>query len=195
MTGGFRSARKFSGCATTTPRRRCATSTANRSSTSRTGAPVFAGFVNGALGIVRRQTERGAWLEFDDGAEDEIRAPDLEQLTHGWPVSVHKAQGSEFRRVIVPLAKSRLLDRTMVYTAVTRAVDTVVLVGHPALLHQVVEAASTCTCEENNSVVRPLRGLKALPFLSALRHRDRRWQQSKSSNPTAAFHGILLLEP
>src|ERR1700730_18481544 len=66
----------------------------------------------------------------------------LEQLTHGWAVSVHKAQGSAFRRVIVPFARSRLLDRTMVYTAVTRAIDTVVLVGDTALIRQVVQAPS-----------------------------------------------------
>jgi exodeoxyribonuclease V alpha subunit len=53
-----------------------------RSVDEQTGTPVFAGFMNGALGIVRRQTDRGAWVEFDDGAEDEIRAVDIEQLTH-----------------------------------------------------------------------------------------------------------------
>ncbi|MCE0482604.1 MAG: ATP-binding domain-containing protein [Methylacidiphilales bacterium] len=41
----------------------------------------------------------------------------------------HKAQGSQFQRVIVPVFMSRLLDRTLLYTAITRAQEQVVLVG------------------------------------------------------------------
>ncbi|NYZ13377.1 AAA family ATPase [Azospirillum sp. RWY-5-1] len=103
------------------------------------GKPLFHGFMNGALGAVQRPTKKGAWVSFDDGAADEIGPVDLQDLTHGWAISVHKAQGSAFRRVIVPVTKSRLLDRTLVYTAVTRAVDTVVLVGSMELLRAAVE--------------------------------------------------------
>ena len=105
-----------------------------------TGKPVCAGFYNGSLGVVRRGTERGAWVEFDDGAADEIRQHDLEKLALGWAISVHKAQGSGFRRVIVPIARSRLLDRSLIYTAVTRGIETVVLVGDMDLLRAAVEA-------------------------------------------------------
>ena len=105
-----------------------------------TGEPVCRGFMNGSLGTVVRQTERGARVRFDDGAEDEIRATDLEKITRGWAISVHKSQGSAFRKVIVPVARSRLLDRTLIYTAVTRAVDTCVLVGDPALIRAAVQA-------------------------------------------------------
>ncbi|MEO3430146.1 AAA family ATPase [Pelagibius sp. CAU 1746] len=107
----------------------------------KTGDPIHAGFMNGALGIVRRPTEHGAWLEFDDGAEDEVRAHDLERLFLGWAISIHKAQGSAFRRVVVPITKSRLLDRSLIYTAVTRAIETVVLVGDVDLLRSAVETA------------------------------------------------------
>ncbi len=105
-----------------------------------TGEPVCRGFMNGSLGTVVRQTERGAMVRFDDGAEDEIRACDLEKVTRGWAISVHKSQGSAFRKVIVPVVRSRLLDRTLIYTAVTRAVDTCVLVGDPALIRSAVQA-------------------------------------------------------
>ncbi len=105
-----------------------------------TGEPVCAGFMNGSLGIIKRGTAKGAWLELDDGSADEITLPDLERLTSGWAISIHKAQGSSFKRVIVPVMPSRLLDRSLIYTAVTRAVDTCVLVADPELLRAAVEA-------------------------------------------------------
>lgn len=93
-----------------------------------TGKPLYAGFMNGALGIVG-VTERGVRLSLDDGATDVIEPQDLEKLTRGWAITVHKSQGSAFRRVIIPVMKSRLLDRAMIYTAITRASETAVLVG------------------------------------------------------------------
>jgi exodeoxyribonuclease V alpha subunit len=103
-----------------------------------TNEPTFSGFMNGAIGVVRRPHADGAWVSFDDGTEDAVTAVDLEKLTQGWAISVHKAQGSAFRRVILPIPRSRLLDRTMVYTAVTRAVETVVLVGDPAVIDDAI---------------------------------------------------------
>ncbi len=44
-------------------------------------------------------------------------------------MTIHKSQGSQWSRVIVPVSKGRLLDRTLVYTAVTRGVTQTVLVG------------------------------------------------------------------
>lgn len=105
-----------------------------------TGEPVCVGFMNGSLGVIKRATAKGAWLELDGGSADEIALPDLERLTGGWAISIHKAQGSSFRRVIVPVARSRLLDRSLLYTAVTRAVDTCVLVGDPDVLRAAIEA-------------------------------------------------------
>lgn len=105
-----------------------------------TGEQVCTGFMNGALGVIQRSTGKGAWVEFDDGSADEIGQRDLESLTNGWATSIHKAQGSSFRRVIVPVTQSRLLDRSLLYTTVTRAIETCVLVGDPELLRTAVEA-------------------------------------------------------
>lgn len=102
-----------------------------------TGKPLYAGFMNGALGIVR-VTESSVRLSLDDGATDLIDLQDLEKLTRGWAITVHKAQGSAFRRVIIPVMKSRLLDRAMIYTAITRASETAVLVGDLDEISQVV---------------------------------------------------------
>jgi exodeoxyribonuclease V alpha subunit len=107
------------------------------------GLPIMDGFMNGAIGVVCRETEHGAWVRFDDGMQDEIKYDDLAKFTHGWAMSVHKAQGSAFRRVIFPITGSRLLDRALIYTAITRAKETVVLVGRRNLLKEIVAKTPT----------------------------------------------------
>ncbi|CDM61754.1 MULTISPECIES: ATP-binding domain-containing protein [Rhizobium] len=97
--------------------------------------------MNGSLGVVTKSHSKGAWVRFDDGAEDVITTADLEKLTHGWAISVHKAQGSAFKRVIIPVVRSKLLDRTMLYTAITRGIETVVLVGDIDVINEIVAAA------------------------------------------------------
>lgn len=97
--------------------------------------------MNGSLGVVTKPHPKGAWVRFDDGADDAITAADLEKLTHGWAISVHKAQGSAFKRVIIPVVRSKLLDRTMLYTAITRGIETVVLVGDIDLVNEIIAAA------------------------------------------------------
>jgi exodeoxyribonuclease V alpha subunit len=98
--------------------------------------------MNGSLGIVQRATTDSAVVLFDDAdsTRAEIRRADLQRVARGWAVTVHKAQGSGFERVIMPVARSRLLDRLLVYTAITRAMRTVVLVGDEELLRRAVEA-------------------------------------------------------
>ena len=54
---------------------------------------------------------------------------------------MHKAQGSQWPRVIVPLTGHRLLDRTLVYTAVTRAQKQVLIVGDEAAAKAAVESS------------------------------------------------------
>jgi exodeoxyribonuclease V alpha subunit len=103
-----------------------------------TNEPTYAGFMNGAIGTIRRLHPDGAWVVLDDGTEDAISEADLEKLAHGWAISVHKAQGSAFRRVILPITPSRLLDRTMIYTALTRAVETAVLIGDPDVISKAI---------------------------------------------------------
>jgi exodeoxyribonuclease V alpha subunit len=58
---------------------------------------------------------------------------ELDELVHAYAVSVHKAQGSEFPAVVIPLLTQHymMLQRNLVYTAITRAKKLVVLVGTP----------------------------------------------------------------
>ena len=92
---------------------------------------------------------RGAWVKLDDGAEDAITVADLEKLTHGWAISAHKSQGSAFRRVI-PVARSKLLDRTLLYTAITRAFETVVLVGDRDAIDEVIHNSPNVSLRGTN---------------------------------------------
>jgi exodeoxyribonuclease V alpha subunit len=55
----------------------------------------------------------------------------LDELMHAYAVSIHKSQGSEFPAVVVPILTQHyvMLQRNLLYTAVTRAEELVVLVG------------------------------------------------------------------
>lgn len=71
-----------------------------------------------------------AWVEWDDGVLRALTDDMLEDIELGRAVTVHKAQGSQWPRIIVPVTDSRLLDRTLLYTAITRAQVQVLLVGN-----------------------------------------------------------------
>jgi exodeoxyribonuclease V alpha subunit len=81
-----------------------------------------------------------AWVEWDDGERRPVMAEMLEDLELGYALTVHKAQGSQWTRVIVVLTGTRMLDRTLVYTAVTRAQNQVILVGDEAAARKAVES-------------------------------------------------------
>jgi exodeoxyribonuclease V alpha subunit len=70
-----------------------------------------------------------AWVEWDDGVRRPLFAEMLDDIELGYAITVHKAQGSQWPRVIVAVTGNRLLDRTLLYTAATRAQRQVILVG------------------------------------------------------------------
>ncbi|MCF5166863.1 AAA family ATPase [Pseudomonas congelans] len=71
-----------------------------------------------------------------EGDRHYVLDTDLDVLQHSYAITCHKSQGSQFPRVIIPLVPSKVLDRTLVYTALTRAQGQVIFVGD-------VEAAKT----------------------------------------------------
>ncbi len=64
----------------------------------------------------------------------------LDQLEHAYAITVHKAQGCEFPAVIfvASLRQSRLLNRNLFYTAITRARSLLVIVGNAETVHTMV---------------------------------------------------------
>ena len=64
-----------------------------------------------------------------EGVEHYVLDSDVDAILHAYAITVHKSQGSQFKRVIVPVRKSRVLDRTFIYTAASRAQVQVIMVG------------------------------------------------------------------
>ena len=115
----------------------------------------YRGLQNGSLGIIVEiddvplmltdengaETEPAlAWVLWDDGVRRPVVESMLDDLELGYAITVHKAQGSQWPRVIVPLTGHRLLDRTLIYTAITRAQKQVLIVGDEAAAKAAVES-------------------------------------------------------
>jgi exodeoxyribonuclease V alpha subunit len=103
------------------------------------------GLQNGSIG--RMTSKKGAstvlgFIEWDDGIVRECDIELLDSLELAYALTVHKSQGSQWSRVIVCLpSKGRLIDRSLVYTAVTRAQSEVIMLGSPAAISATVAKA------------------------------------------------------
>ena len=94
---------------------------------------------NGDLGFVRavnNGTEIGAQVDFGEGRRFAYKLEELSKLELSYSTTIHKAMGSQYDVVIIPLLKAQMimLNRNLLYTAVSRAKKKVILVGQkPAL--------------------------------------------------------------
>ncbi len=107
---------------------------------------------NGSLGkidSILNSNGRRALLCSLDGARHEISEEDFQRIDLAYAITIHKAQGSQFKRVIVPIVKTRLLDRTLIYTALTRGVEQVVFIGD----HKLFEEAIIAPPQSHNRLV------------------------------------------
>ena len=87
---------------------------------------------NGDIGFVKSvDTVTGELVVSFEGKEVLYKPADLEDLTLAYAISVHKSQGSEYPAVVFPILSQHhlLLQRNLVYTAVTRARRLLVMVG------------------------------------------------------------------
>ena len=91
------------------------------------------GIFNGDMGIIKRIDNEKQTLEivFDDEKRVIYPKDQMEELTLSYAITVHKSQGSEFKAVIIPIFSgySGFLNRNLLYTAVTRAKEMVILIG------------------------------------------------------------------
>ena len=93
-----------------------------------------AGVFNGDLGTLYGldTVNRSMHVLFDDGRLAEYSFTQSDELDLAYCISIHKSQGSEFPTVLLPLAggPGMLLNRNLLYTAVTRAKGLVYCLGH-----------------------------------------------------------------
>ncbi|MCX4371595.1 MAG: ATP-dependent RecD-like DNA helicase [Dysosmobacter sp.] len=105
----------------------------------RQGTVIGKGVFNGDVGFVREIRPDTVIINFD-GRYAKYPLDDLEELELSYAMTIHKAMGSEYDTVIIPLLAAHriLLNRNLLYTAVTRAKGRVVLVGQKKALYMAV---------------------------------------------------------
>ena len=99
---------------------------------------------NGDLGLIFLIDREGRQLTVDfDGRLVIYEFSELDELELAYAMSVHKSQGSEYRAVVAPVIMAHyvLLQRNLIYTAVTRGKELVVLVGSPQALSTAIKNA------------------------------------------------------
>lgn len=95
---------------------------------------------NGSLGRVRSIEDGAITVEIERGVH-KIGRFELDRLELAYCISVHKAQGSQFANVVMPVTANFNFDRTMLYTGLTRAVQRIVLVGSRQVLAEAISRA------------------------------------------------------
>lgn len=101
------------------------------------------GIFNGDLGVVKEIDLFAELMTvvFDENKQVDYNFSDLDELDHAYAVTVHKSQGSEYPAVVLPLLSGPrpLMNRNLLYTAVTRAAKCVTIVGVDAVVNQMVD--------------------------------------------------------
>ena len=100
------------------------------------------GIYNGDIGMVQVIDPEAETITVNfDGRIASFGFDALIELEHAWAVTVHKAQGSEYRAVILALSSGSqmLLTRGVLYTAVTRARELMILVGDDQTAYQMID--------------------------------------------------------
>ena len=107
------------------------------------GSEEGAGVFNGDVGFITAVDPDNSSLTvlFDEDREVVYESGDLDALEPAYCLSVHKSQGSEFPVVVMPVigGPPMLLTRNLLYTAMTRARELVVLVGSEEVIRRMVE--------------------------------------------------------
>jgi exodeoxyribonuclease V alpha subunit len=101
---------------------------------------------NGDLGVIEKINRIEQLLHVDfEGRSVEYDFGDLDELALAYALSIHKSQGSEFPCVVIPIHTQHylMLQRNLLYTAVTRGKKLVVLVGSKKALGMAVRRADT----------------------------------------------------
>lgn len=102
---------------------------------------------NGDIGFVTKIINKGAKgaqnaivVKFKN-TEVELTRNDLYDLTHAYAISIHKSQGSEFKVVVMPVdsGSDHMLTKKLIYTAITRAKDKLIIIGDMNYFYKGIE--------------------------------------------------------
>lgn len=100
------------------------------------------GVFNGDIGFITEidDIERTVTILFDQEREVIYDFPTVDELVLAYAITVHKSQGSEFKAIIMPMAfvPPMLMSRNILYTAITRARELLVLVGEKRALSEMI---------------------------------------------------------
>lgn len=112
------------------------------------------GVFNGDVGIIEHINlyEETLTVEYDEHRKVKYPFTLLDELELAYAITIHKAQGSEYPAVVIPLLQGprQLYHRNLLYTAVTRAKKCVTLVGSDTVFHDMVQ--NTNEQERNTSL-------------------------------------------
>ena len=104
------------------------------------------GVFNGDTGIVMEIVpfNKSMTVRFEDGRYVEYSFDDLDELELAYSITVHKAQGSEYPAVIIPMyvGPRMLMNRNILYTAITRARKCVCIIGEEQVFMQMAKNES-----------------------------------------------------
>ena len=103
------------------------------------------GIQNGSLGSLSSVDSSGesyGEVTLDTGDQIEVTQSVLDCIELGYAITLHKAQGSQFPRIIIALQKGKIVDRAWLYTAITRAESEIHIVGSEDDFRRITEASS-----------------------------------------------------
>lgn len=103
------------------------------------------GIQNGSLGTLISTEVTGdhyGVVELDTGTQVDVTQSLLDCMELGYCITLHKAQGSQFPRIIIALQRGRIVDRAWLYTAITRAEAEIHIVGVANDFKAITESAS-----------------------------------------------------
>ena len=109
---------------------------------------------NGDIGVIETVDLEGRTLAVQfDGRTVEYEVTDLDELVHAYATTIHKAQGSEYPIVVMPLLMNHyvMLQRNLLYTGITRAKKILVIVGTRKAL---AYAVKNLTVTKRNTMLR-----------------------------------------
>jgi exodeoxyribonuclease V alpha subunit len=101
------------------------------------------GVFNGDTGIIKEIDDYNEkiCIIFDDNKRVEYDYTQLDELELSYAITIHKSQGSEYKVIVMPVysGSSMLMSRNLLYTAITRAKELVVIVGIPEAMNKMID--------------------------------------------------------